>query len=252
MIPNRIASLGFLQDDESLCKYIVSLIQFPPESMDLYRFEHSKGKRYVLSRDGEPIEIWYYFVKGEPAVLDDFYLAYHGTHYVEADLREWVNVPEWNGPQLLRIETNEEIEELPINAMICTPPEIVALGKTGKICLVCISTDIQEYDGDGGYETGGIRFAKESLFPAGTLPPEGWDDNCDDAYEQASTIIMGAKVTEAEVRKNTITGADYYWMCVHCLGLELEVVAATDLLDKLPRIGNYVHGQFEVLGYLDL
>ncbi|MBE6069671.1 MAG: hypothetical protein E7211_18570 [Clostridium lundense] len=250
MIPNHISSLGFLQDDDTFCKYVVTLIQSPPESMDLYRFEHSKGQRYVLCRDGEPIEIWYYFVKDKSEILDDFFLAYQGTHYIKATPRRWVDIPEWNGPQLLRIVTNEEIEDLPFNAMICTPPEIVELGKTRKICLVCISTDIQEYDGDGGYEIEGIRFAKESLIPAGTLPPEGWDDNCADDYEQASTIIMGAKVTEAEVRKNTITGNDYYWMCVQCLSLELEVVAAMDLLDELPKVGNYVHGQFEVLGHL--
>lgn len=254
MIPNHISSLGFLQDDDAFCKFVVKLIQAPPKSMELYRFEHDKGMRYVLFQDDEPLEIWYYFVNGEPTVLDDFFLAYQGTHYIEANLRKWANVPKWNGPQLLRIETNEEIEKLPINAMICTPPEIVELGKARKICLVCISTDIQEYDGVGGYEAEGIRFAKESLIATGTFLPkkEEFEEDCNEKYEQASTIIMSARVAEAERRINSFTGIDYFWMCVQCLGLELEVVASTDQLVGLPKIGNYIRGQFDVLGYLAL
>lgn len=59
---------------------------------------------------------------------------------------------------------------------------------------------------------------------------------------------MTGLVIAVEVRTNPFTGGTCYWLNVQCLGLNLGGVLPTDPTITPPQVGNYIHGQYEVMG----
>ena len=110
----------------------------------------------------------------------------------------------------------------------------------------CSPYEYQIFADKAEYENSQHWMAPESLIPSGTFPLELENDDAE--YEGTNTIVMTGLVIAVEVRTNPFTGGTYYWLNVQCLGLNLGVVLPTDTTITPPRVGNYIHGQYEVMG----
>lgn len=80
LLPN-MQSLGFVESDDEICEIVMELVNSLPVSMKGKTGRFERGKFYILSREGEPMELWAYCAKGDETVLDDFFFAYHGRIY---------------------------------------------------------------------------------------------------------------------------------------------------------------------------
>jgi hypothetical protein len=88
-----------------------------------------------------------------------------------------------------------------------------------------------------------VRFASQSFIPSGLFGPDGGKTDPPEAL-----AIFTGHVNEAAVRKNSLTGATFYWALVETLGGLFDVVIDSTLLPAPPSPGGVLSGQFWLSG----
>jgi hypothetical protein len=88
-----------------------------------------------------------------------------------------------------------------------------------------------------------FKFASQSFIPSGSFAPDGTKTDPPEAM-----AIFAGHVKEASTRKNSITGASFYWALVDSLGGLHDVVIDRSLLSAEPTPGGVLFGQFWLSG----
>ncbi len=87
-------------------------------------------------------------------------------------------------------------------------------------------------------------------MPSGIFPFDVEDESLDLNAVRPIAIFAGV-IKEFELKKNALSGNNFYWFLVDTLGGETDVVADIKLVPIEPQIGGVVSGQFWLSGKLN-
>lgn len=110
-----------------------------------------------------------------------------------------------------------------------------------------IFADEKDYDQSQESE---IKYASQSFVPSGIFPVDVEDESLDLNAVRPIAIFAGV-IKEFELKKNALSGNNFYWFLVDTLGGETDVVADIKLVPIEPQIGGVVSGQFWLSGKLN-
>lgn len=85
------------------------------------------------------------------------------------------------------------------------------------------------------------QWAVQSFVPSGSF-------NSDLDADLLPYALLSGYVKEVELRKNEITGAEFYWLFVDSLSASYDVVVDAQLLSTEPRVGGIISGNFYLSG----
>jgi hypothetical protein len=114
--------------------------------------------------------------------------------------------------------------------------------------VAAFTHQIKSYDSPeafDGSQSRQIKLGSQSFIPSGLFPPGG----ASQSKPQSEAIITGY-VAETAVRKNSLTGAEYYWALVDSLGGRFDVLIDPALLPVAPAAGGVLSGIFWLSGRL--
>lgn len=118
----------------------------------------------------------------------------------------------------------------------------LALPSVAEVQLTAFAHELSVYDTEAEFEAGQTeepRFAAESFIPAGLIAAKGEEDAPPEAY-----AILTGRVLAAERRRNSMSGASFYWASVRCLAATYDIVADSVLVEQPPRAGGVISGAF--------
>ncbi|MFY0524529.1 hypothetical protein ACN28I_15625 [Archangium gephyra] len=87
-----------------------------------------------------------------------------------------------------------------------------------------------------------VKFAAESLIPAGLFSPEGPE------RPEAAEVFLTGRVLEAGLRENLATGETFQHAIVRTLGGSYDVLASPRELAAPLEPGNIIQGEFWLVG----
>ena len=61
-------------------------------------------------------------------------------------------------------------------------------------------------------------------------------------------VSLSGRILDSEIRKNTLTGETFHWALVDSMGSLFDVVVASELMKKEPKIGGVLEGYFYLSG----
>jgi hypothetical protein len=96
-----------------------------------------------------------------------------------------------------------------------------------------------------GQTAGGLSFGSRSFIPSGLISPSG-----EPITPPESHALIAGHVVEASERRNTVTGAPFWWALVDTVGGTFDVVIDPDLIDRPVQPGNVISGWFWLSGRL--
>lgn len=85
------------------------------------------------------------------------------------------------------------------------------------------------------------KFATEHFLPVGLFTENEGDS-------PSAQAVFGGKILEYELRKNPLTGLDYYYFAVTCQGSVYDIVADPALVKTKPQVGGVLNGHFWLSG----
>jgi hypothetical protein len=109
-----------------------------------------------------------------------------------------------------------------------------------------IFADEKEY---GDSQEDEIKRAAKSFVSSGLFASDAKDETSDSSAARPIAIFAGI-IKEFDLKKNTLSGNNFYWFLVDTLGGETDVVADMKLVLDAPKIGGVVSGQFWLSGKL--
>jgi len=95
-----------------------------------------------------------------------------------------------------------------------------------------------------------LKYASKSFVPSGLLAFDAEDEKYDLNAARPIAIFAGI-IKKFELKKNKLSGNNFYWFLVETLGGETDVVADIKLVSIEPQIGGVVSGQFWLSGKLN-
>jgi hypothetical protein len=110
-----------------------------------------------------------------------------------------------------------------------------------------IFADEKEY---GESQESELKYASKSFVPSGLFAFDAEDESFDLNVVRPIAIFAGI-IKESELKKNELSGNNFYWFLVETLGGETDVVADVKLVSSEPQIGGVVSGQFWLSGKLN-
>lgn len=116
--------------------------------------------------------------------------------------------------------------------------------------IAAFAQQITIYDSSSAYEAAqaaqGLPFGTRSFIPSGIISPTG-----EPVTPPESHALIAGEVIEAEERRNTVTGATFWWALVDTIGGTFDVVIDASLLDdRAVEAGNVISGWFWLSGRL--
>ena len=60
--------------------------------------------------------------------------------------------------------------------------------------------------------------------------------------------MLSGKIKEFELKKNQLSGGNFYWFLVETSGGEIDVVADPKLIPQEPQTGGIIYGNFWLSG----
>lgn len=90
-----------------------------------------------------------------------------------------------------------------------------------------------------------IKFSVKSFIPSGLFAPQ---ENAQPTRPERPFGIFTGEIKEFELKTNSLTKESFYWFLVDTLGGEVDVVADPKLVEKDPKIGGILSGQFWLSG----
>lgn len=122
-------------------------------------------------------------------------------------------------------------------------PEI-KLSKQSQIQLSAFAHEIKCYKDEKEFmEKSNLKMASKSFIPSGLFFPGGKPKTPPEAFG----ILIG-EVKEAEIKTNTFSRQQFYWLLVETFGGEVDVVADINQFKTPPKKGNIISGQFWLTG----
>ena len=117
---------------------------------------------------------------------------------------------------------------------------------------IALFEDENEFDAAQDTEA---RFAVQSFVPIGLIPPENEGEDEDDpygegllqekeAFQPVAEAIFSGTVSRCEKRINPFTQKPFWWLQVATYESEYDIVADPALMDRDPKPGDIVQGQF--------
>ncbi len=94
------------------------------------------------------------------------------------------------------------------------------------------------------YQKNEPKWASRSFIPVGLFDPS---DGREEKIPEALALFAGF-VKDYSVLHNSYTGDSFLWILVDTYGGEIDVVAAWEQMEKLPKIGEVIFGQFSLSG----
>ena len=117
------------------------------------------------------------------------------------------------------------------------PDQTVEVGLAGFARSVEVYAD----DGESGLPMGALKMAPESFLPSGLFVADGRPT------PRAEARLSG-HVLAVELRRNDITGLDFWWARVRTLGGEVELVADPSTVKGTAEVGSIVGGDVWLSG----
>jgi len=164
-------------------------------------------------------------IEGEESELD-------GMFYAWANPKEPTEPESGDYPFVFNVPDMKVLDEMDY-------PQLV------EIQLTAFASDLQFYPNEDDYygsQDEELQFAVESFMPIGLF------DNDEEGEVPEPFAVFSGVVQQSEVRTNEMTGEKFYWMLVDTLGGEVDVVASTDLCERLPNPLSIIQGQFWLSG----
>jgi len=124
----------------------------------------------------------------------------------------------------------------------------VTLPTTVKAQIAAFAHEISVHPTLNAYnesQRGELKFASQSFIPSGLFSPGG-----ESTDPPGSLAIFTGHVVATEIKKNSLTGAQYYWALVDTLGGSFDVVIDPELCDTPPVVGGVISGSFWLCGRL--
>ncbi len=115
------------------------------------------------------------------------------------------------------------------------------------------SSDFKVYESEKHYnetQEGEIKNSSKSFVSSGLFAFDTEDKSSDLNAVRPIAIFAGV-IIEFELKKNELSGENFYWFLVETLGGETDVVADVKLINNEPKIGGVVSGQFWLSGKLN-
>ena len=110
-----------------------------------------------------------------------------------------------------------------------------------------IFADEKEYDESQDAE---IKYASKSFVPTALLAFAESEKDATNLNDVRPVGMFSGEIKAFELKTNTLTNAEFYWFLVETLGGEVDVVSDPKWIEKEPKIGNIVSGQFWLSGRL--
>lgn len=95
-------------------------------------------------------------------------------------------------------------------------------------------------------QEGEMKFATKFFIPSGLFDSDGVKRS---KSPDALGVFAGI-IKDFDKKENELTGEKFYWIFVDTLGGEIDVLADLAFLDREPKVGGVVHGQFWLSGTL--
>jgi hypothetical protein len=114
--------------------------------------------------------------------------------------------------------------------------------------IAAFTQQVKSYDSPEAFEgsqSRQIKLGSQSFIPSGSFTPGGGSNHT----LQPEALITGY-VAEAAVRRNSLTGVEYYWALVDSLGGRFDVLIDPSLLRAVPAAGGVLSGIFWLSGRL--
>jgi hypothetical protein len=124
----------------------------------------------------------------------------------------------------------------------------VILPTTVNAQIAAFAHEISVYSSLSAYnesQTGEWHLDSQSFIPSGMFSPGGESTDPPD-----SLAIFTGHVVATEIKRNSLSGAQYYWALVDTLGGSFDVVIDPELCDALPVVGGVISGSFWLCGRL--
>lgn len=124
-----------------------------------------------------------------------------------------------------------------------------------KLCDIQLSAfasnDFKVFENEESFyasQEGEPKIAARSFIPSGLFALDETAEN-DSALARPIGIFAG-EIKEFELKTNSFSGENFYWFLIETLGGEVDVVADPKLIEREPKIGGIVNGQFWLSGRL--
>ncbi len=115
------------------------------------------------------------------------------------------------------------------------------------------SSDFKVYESEKDFDEsqdGELKNSLKSFVSSGLFAFDAEDESSDLNAARPIAIFAGI-IKEFELKKNELSGENFYWFLVETLGGETDVVADVKLINNEPKIGGVVSGQFWLSGKLN-
>ena len=129
--------------------------------------------------------------------------------------------------------------------------EGVELPVTVTAQIAAFAQQLTVYESETTYHASqaaqGLSFGSRSFIPSGLISPSG-----EPIAPPESHALISGHVVEAEERRNTVTGAPFWWALLDTVGGTFDLVIDPSLLAAPVRAGNVVSGWFWLSGRLQM
>ena len=108
-----------------------------------------------------------------------------------------------------------------------------------------IFADEKDYDENQESE---IKYSSKSFVPTALLAFPDSEKEMLNLNDVKPIGMFAGEIKEFELKTNTLTNTQFYWFLVETSGGEVDVVSDTKWIEKEPKIGGIVSGQFWLSG----
>lgn len=244
-MPSHFSTIGFsieCQDDlAALAQKIAADAQAIP----------TKRGHYVHWRGGEGEEIWLQIDRSGDLVGVNPHFGGRGTVAVRIDSR--VRRPNdrdldgafhgWAAPDGDDQGAYPVVFDSPdfATSLALQPPQVVQVQVAAFAHEISFHASPEAFD--AGQADQDLKLASQSFIPLGLFASDG-----DTSDPPEAVAMLAGHVLEASVRRNSITGAVFYWALVETLGGVFDVVSDSSLLPEAPSPGGVISGEFWLSG----